>query len=42
MIIDLNYNDTDFEDKIINLPKDIKIVNFYGDNINITNLFNIL
>ena len=24
MIIDLNYNDTDFEDKIINLPKNIK------------------
>lgn len=42
MIIDLNYNDTDFEDKIINLPKDIKIVNVYGDNINITNLCNIL
>ena len=42
MIIDLNYNDTDFEDKIINLPKNIKIVNIYGDNINITNLCNIL
>ena len=42
MIIDLNYNDTDFEDKIINLPKSIKIVNVYGDNINITNLCNIL
>lgn len=42
MIVDLNYNDTDFEDKIINLPKDIKIVNVYGDNINITNLCNIL
>lgn len=42
MIIDLNYNDTDFEDKIINLPKDIKIVNIYGDNINITNLCDIL
>lgn len=42
MIIDLNYNDTDFEDKIINLPKDIKIVNVYGDNINITNFCNIL
>ena len=42
MIIDLNYNDTDFEDKIINLPKDIKIVNIYGHNINITNLCNIL
>ena len=40
--IDLNYNDTDFEDKIINLPKNIKIVNVYGDNINITNLCNIL
>lgn len=42
MIIDLNYNDTDFEDKIINLPKNIKTVNVYGDNINITNLCNIL
>ncbi len=42
MIIDLNYNDTDFEDKIINLPKGIKIVNIYGDNINITTLCNIL
>lgn len=42
MIIDLNYNDTDFEDKIINLPKDIKIVNIYGHNINITNLCDIL
>ena len=30
------------EDKIINLPKSIKIVNVYGDNINITNLCNIL
>lgn len=42
MVIDLNYNDTDFEDKIINLPKGIKIVNIYGDNINITTLCNIL
>lgn len=42
MIIDLNYNDTDFEDKIINLPKSIKIVNIYGHNINITNLCDIL
>lgn len=42
MIIDLNYNDTDFEDKIINLPKDIKLVNIYGHNINITNLCDIL
>lgn len=42
MIIDLNYNDTDFEDKIINLSKNIKIVNIYGHNINITNLCNIL
>ena len=42
MIVDLNYNDTDFEDKIINLPKDIKIVNVYGHNINITNLCDIL
>ena len=42
MIINLTYNDIDFEDKIINLPKSIKIVNVYGDNINITNLCNIL
>lgn len=42
MIIDLNYNDTDFEDKIINLPKGIKIVNICGDNINISTLCNIL
>lgn len=42
MIVDLNYNDTDFEDKIINLPKNIKSVNIYGHNINITNLCNIL
>ena len=42
MIIDLNYNDTDFEDKIINLPKGIKIVNIYGNNVNISTLCNIL
>lgn len=42
MVIDLNYNDTDFEDKIINLPKGIKIVNICGDNINISTLCNIL
>lgn len=42
MVIDLNYNDTDFEDKIIYLPKGIKIVNICGDNINISTLCNIL
>lgn len=42
MIIGLNYNNTDFEDKIINLPKGIKIVNICGDNINISTLCNIL
>mgnify|MGYP002583843892 CR=1 FL=1 len=42
MEINLDYNNIDFKDKIINLPKNIKTVNVYGDNINITNLCNIL
>lgn len=35
MKIDLNYNDIDFKEKIINLPKEVKEVNIYGDNIDI-------
>lgn len=42
MIIDLNYNDNDFKDRIINLPKGVKTVNIYGRNININLLCNIL
>ena len=38
MKIDLNYNDIDFKEKIINLPKEVKEVNIYGDNID-THLF---
>ena len=38
MKIDLNYNDIDFKEKIINLPKGVKEVNIYGDNID-THLF---
>ena len=42
MILDLDFNDKDFEEKIINLPKGVKIVNIYGNNINISALCNIL
>ena len=42
MIIDLNYNDKDFKDKIINLPKGVKTININGENININLLCNIL
>lgn len=38
MKIDLNYNDIDFKEKIVNLPKGVKEVNIYGDNID-THLF---
>lgn len=38
MKIDLNYNDIDFKEKIINLPKGVKEVNIYGDSID-THLF---
>ena len=38
MEINLDYNNIDFKDKIINLPKGVKIVNIYGDNID-THLF---
>ena len=42
MEINLDYNNIDFKDKIINLPKGVKIVNIYGDNINISTLCDIL
>ena len=42
MILDLDYNDKDFRDKIINLPKCVKTVNIYGDNINISSLCDVL
>ena len=42
MEINLDYNNIDFKDKIINLPKGVKIVNIYGDNINISTLCGIL
>lgn len=42
MILDLDFNDKDFEEKIINLPKCIKSVNIYGDNINISSLCDVL
>lgn len=42
MVIDLDYNDVDFKDKIINLPKGIKVVNVNGDNIDIKVLCDIL
>ena len=42
MEINLDYNNIDFKDKIINLPKGLKIVNIYGDNINISTLCDIL
>ena len=42
MEINLDYNNIDFKDKIINLPKGIKIVNIYGDNINVSTLCDIL
>ena len=42
MILDLDCNDKDFEEKIINLPKCIKAVNIYGDNINISSLCDVL
>lgn len=42
MTIDINYNDNDFKDRIINLPKGVKTVNINGKNININLLCNIL
>lgn len=42
MIMDLNYNDKDFKEKIINLPKGVKGINLNGENININLLCNIL
>ena len=42
MEIDLDYNIKEFQDKIINLPKGIKIVNITGTNIDISNLCDIL
>lgn len=42
MEINLDYNNIDLKDKIINLPKGVKIVNIYGDNINISTLCDIL
>lgn len=35
MIIDLNYEDNEFKEKIINLPKGIKVVNVNCDNIDV-------
>ncbi len=42
MKVDLDYNSNDFQDKIINLPKNIKIVNIIGNNILIPKLCDIL
>lgn len=42
MEIDLCYDDINFKDKIINLSKNIKIVNIIGNNIDVSNLCNIL
>lgn len=42
MEIDLCYDEVDFKERIINLPKNIKIVNIVGSNINVSNLCNIL
>ena len=42
MILDLDYNDKDFREKIINLPKCVKTVNIYGDNISISALCDVL
>ena len=42
MIIDLNYNDIDFKEKIINLPKGIKVVNVNENNIDVSTFCNIL
>lgn len=40
--INLDYNAKDFQDKIINLPKEIKTVNITGNNIDISKLCDIL
>lgn len=42
MEINLDYNDKDFRDKIIKLPKCVKTVNIYGDNMNISSLCDVL
>lgn len=42
MKIDLNYNDIDFKEKIINLPKGIKVVNVNGNNVDVSVLCDIL
>ena len=42
MIINLDYDDIDFKEKIINLPKGVKTVNVDGDSININYFCDIL
>ena len=42
MIINLDYDDVDFKEKIINLPKGIRVVNVDGNNIDVSHLCDIL
>lgn len=42
MNIDLNYEDKNFKDKLLNLPKGIKIINIQGKIDNINNICDIL
>lgn len=42
MIIDLNYEDKEFKEEIINLPKGIKVVNVNCDNIDVSVFCDIL